>query len=503
MNKRKQISQLLLIITLILIVFLNLLYTINTENNFFQNSNLADEILLNQSVRTILYIVLIVLCLYALLFYMFIRDNKKNLKVETLFIIVASIFSILVTVAIPMSNGHDETIHAMRIYEYAEGKLISDGEKAHLEEGIINAITEKSFYSDIINPEKTYSTNTEEVSYGYRISTYSPVNYLPQIVGIKIGRIFTTNSMVHLYLARIFNIITCITILYFAIKVAPFGKNLLFILSCIPITIEGFSTLSADGLLIAISFFWISYILHLCNTTDKKIGKKQIAILLFSAITIALSKTIYIPLLLLLLLIPKEKWGNKKQCIITIISIIVLSSLLDIGWYFIGIQKTPLENGESAMSFIIKSPIAYIQKIIYSTFYYFEKYTNEIYGESIEWNEQTTIHLFPYILLIFSIIVSITGKETIKWKTSHKIIITLIILAVTFLVFTSMFLGCSKTDSRVIQGVQGRYFMPIIPLVFLLFGKKFIDTPQWAKRISMLVVIMQIYVVTTLFIHHI
>ena len=118
-------------------------------------------------------------------------------------------------------------------------------------------------------------------------------------------------------------------------------------------------------------------------------------------------------------------------------------------------------------------------------------------------NEQTTIHLFPYILLILSIIVSITGKETIKWKTSHKIIITLIILAVTFLVFTSMFLGCSKTDSRVIQGVQGRYFMPIIPLVFLLFGKKFIDTPQWAKRISMLVVIMQIYVVTTLFIHHI
>lgn len=456
--------------------------------------------------KQISYIILIMLCIYPLLFYITSRDmqKKKNIKPENLFLVVALIFCILLTIAMPMSQGHDETIHGLRIYEYAEGKIISNGEKAYLEQGVINALQDKTFYREIFNQDKTYSTKTNEIAWGYRIASYSPINYLPQVIGVVIGRIFTTNSMVHLYMARLFNILSCITIMYFAIKVIPYGKNLLFLLSCIPITIEGVSTLSADGLLVATSFFFISYILYLCNLKDRKIGKKEISILLISAITISLSKTIYIVLLLLLIMIPKEKWKSNKQRIISIFTIFMIAAILDIGWYFIGIQsENPSSGGNNALGIMLAHPFMYMQKIVYTLVHLSGKYIDEIFGGKLEWGEQITIYLLPYILLVASILVSAKGKEKPELKIWQKIIAILTILGCIFLAFTSMFLAWSRTNIQIIEGVQGRYFMPIIPLVFLVAGKKFADDEKTTNIVSILVTIVQIFVIMELVIFHI
>lgn len=490
-NIKDILKEISTIIILVVIIFLSFLYGIHELDNKDINT-------------TIVYIALIGLCIISLLAIIYIKD-KKQIKPEKAFLTIVPIFCILMMIAMPMTKGHDETIHGQRIYEYAEGKFVSNGQTSYLEEGIINALNNKSNYKDIIENKETYSTNTNKIESGYRVTTYSPINYLPQIIGIELGRIFTDNSMVHLYLARLGNIICSVTILYFAIKKIPYGKNLLLLLSIIPIGIEGFCTLSADGMIISCSFLWIAYILKLREESKVKISKKQIIFLAILAIIISLSKTVYITLLPLLFILPNEKFNNKKQKIIIVLSILFVCSILDVSWYLFGIQKeatTQLAIETNGIKYILSNPIGYIKRLFYTIVTCSTNYIQEAFGGYLEWNETIKIQLFPSILLVLSVIISTTGKNEIILKKQEKICIFIVIIACVCLIFTSLFLCWSEQNIAIIEGIKGRYFIPILPLIYLLFGRKFLDDTKTTKVVSILGAIMQIYVILEIMLYH-
>lgn len=66
-----------------------------------------------------------------------------------------------------------------------------------------------------------------------------------------------------------------------------------------------------------------------------------------------------------------------------------------------------------------------------------------------------------------------------------------------------MYISWSRTEIITIEGIQGRYFLPIMPLIFLLLGRKFLEDSKTAKNIATLGVIMQIVVILELILFHI
>lgn len=506
-KNRKQIGILLLFVAIIFAVFLYSSYRIETSKFLLYQDKTTGTYWQDIGAKNICYIMITCLCIYAFIMMLFLQDqyHKGNIKVENVFLVTVPFFCILIAFAMPMSKGHDETIHGLRIYEYAEGKWVSNGEKAYLEEGVINALDNKMSYQEVIKNEKTYSTNTKEIEWGYRIASYSPINYFPQVVSIAVARIFTDNSMIHLYIARVANLIFCMLLLYLAIKIVPFGKNMLFLLSIIPIAIEGFSTLSADGMIISASFLWIAYLLKLREEKEKKMQKKEILFLSILAIIISLSKTIYIVLLPLLLLLPKEKFVNKKAKLFFVLTLCSISILLDMGWYVIGIQKDTLieEAGNQPIATLISNPIAYLQKVIYTIVVNLKSYIMGMFGEGLEWNEEITIPLFPILLLLSSVIIAKTGENEIKWEKWEKLVISMVLLFSILAVFTSLYIAWSRTELIMIEGIQGRYFLPMLPLVYLLFGRKFLEDSKTTQYIAGLGIIMQIIVVLELVLTHI
>ena len=71
-----------------------------------------------------------------------------------------------------------------------------------------------------------------------------------------------------------------------------------------------------DVLETAMSSFYIAYILHLKYNDDiKELNVKKKVGLVLSTIVISLCKIVYVPLCLLLFLIPKEKFGTLRKTI--------------------------------------------------------------------------------------------------------------------------------------------------------------------------------------------
>ncbi len=489
---KDEVKIILLFLLILLIMLLYFSYKLNVTN------------LVNaQKIGAYIIIFLVTTISFISIMYLY---QKKNIKVENVFLAIAIIFCVLMYLAMPITKAHDEEIHGYRIFEYASGKLINNGKSVTLSEGILEALHNKQFYHNIFLHDNTYSTQTSKVTYEYRMSHYSPISYLPHILGVCTSSIFTSNAMVQVYVARLFNMIACITMLYFAIKIIPYGKNMLFLIALIPIAIEGYISLSADGIAISSSILFISYILKLREDKNAVIGYKQIMILTILSIVVAISKIVYFPIVLFSFILPKEKFKNNKKWI-PLICIFVISVIIDVLWYYYGMEEITFGRTEEVSSHtfqgIMMQPITYIKQVLYTIVYRFNNYFNELFGGKLEYNENVTIPIFPYLIALGTILISRNKeKQSYNFYNFEKILLSIIIVSIIILVISSMYIDWSPIESAYIAGVQGRYFLPILPLITLLFANGFSDEEKTTKKIAIFISIMQIFVITELFIFH-
>ena len=452
----------------------------------------------------------IVLCISIFLL------NKKNISPEKVFLFTIPILCLLYIAYIPMFTGHDEQRHWLRAYEISEGHLLTQ-----INEGKVGTILPKSVtsgikdlkwsqitYSNVVSElGKKLDSDNREIANMDNVAVYSPIQYLPQSVGIVIARLFTDRVLIMAYVARIMNAIVCIAILYFAIKKMPFGKNILLLCAYIPIVLEGFCTLSADGITISICFLFIAYVLNLMADEKKIINKKDIFILTVLCIIIALCKIVYLPLIGLLLIIPKERFKNKKQKIIIITMIWLISIICSLVWLGIANQYLQLGTAGSSTEKIIeifKHPIEYLQKVLYTMNSDGQAHLVSLFGGKITWSTISLAFIVPYtIFIVFTFLTATDDRIKNKLNTFSKIIITLIILAIIMLIYTSLYIQWTDDGNLKITGVQGRYYIPLLPLIGLVIGnlvktKNEYREDDMTKVIGIVGVVLQIYSILSL-----
>ena len=287
----------------------------------------------------------------------------------------------------------------------------------------------------------------------------------------------TNNAMVMAYAARILNMVLSVALLYVALKKMPFGKLPLLISMCLPIAIEGFTSLSPDAITISVAYLFIAYVFSFvfCKDEAKKISKKDIVILLILSVLLALCKIVYLPIVALILLLTKNKFQNKKLHIATVVGIIVISVTANLLW--LNTANMYLEmykdgNSNSQIATIFQNPILYLQRFLATVNYYIGDYTFSLFGKELGWNEYAQLNsLLPMVLGALFVFVSLSDKTLkISLKKYQNVIIGLIILAVIGLIFTSLYIQWNSTGNQLITGIQGRYFIPILPLVVLLIA---------------------------------
>ena len=476
--KKIKIPKLLSISIIILIIVLYIAtYTI-ISSNYVVEQNVIIFVILGLFIFAILGIIAIIKIYY-----------KTEIKPEKALLFIMIPFCILILFAIPVGRGHDETIHWIKVFEISEGSLISpiDPETgvstAFLPTGVDEIVNERSYgefrYVDnipLLNNKLNYNEKIKIEN--PRAESYCFIQYIPETAGVLIGKLITQNPLLIAYMARIGNIVTCIIIMYFAIKLIPFGKNVLLILATIPIAIEGFATISGDGITTSICALFIAYTFYLAFDKNKKCGKKEVLVLAIIGSILSLCKMVYMPIIFLTLIIPKEKFKSKKSKIISISIVIIVGILFNFMW--LGFRALTIVGDTSSTGpnetitkilTMVTNPIGYIQKVLYTISLKGSNYFITLFGGQLEWAEMVKIEIIPYIIGIIAIIIAMSQKND-KYKLTkfQKIIILFIILAITLLIFTALYTTWSNSKLNYIDGVQGRYFLPILPLILILIG---------------------------------
>jgi uncharacterized membrane protein len=241
---------------------------------------------------------------------------------------------------------------------------------------------------------------------------------------------------------------------------------------------------------------------------------KDIIILCISGALLAPSKIVYIPICFLCLLIPKERFikiktlGMKKvNYICTILTcdfvFFVAGSLLVIGDFKSKASIIPWNNEPGyTISYFISHPMRLAEVILNTISLKSSVYLDTMIGKYLGWLNINIPSIIIYgfiIILVLSSFKAENEKDSLD-KIGKYILFTIIILTIS-LTCISMLLGWTPISLNYIEGVQGRYFIPILPLILLLFRNNvFITKYNSDKLIVCSVWSLQIITILSIFI---
>ena len=388
---------------------------------------------------------------------------------ERIIMLLMMSFFIMILVRIcPYGTLPDEHLHFLRAYEIAHGNMISQnfgklGGGNVLPDALRLAFSDKTAVIDWGKTSKFYFPNT---------SLYAPVSYIPQATGIAIAELFTDKAYYVFLGGRIGGAFFCIALSAVSMWLIPYGRKFLFLAMVFPLTLQEMAAISPDGFTISLALLLFSYVLYI-RCREGKIKKRDIVVLVTVCLLLSLCKIVYFVLVLLVLLIPKEKYENKKNRAIFNASVIIASIAANLVWLKISsgylMEFQPGVDSFAQVRGIFSNPFNYylvvVRTLLENSVFYVQSMIGSYMGSM-------NIVITPfvctsYLIMLVALMVGNSERMPDIRKADKYILFSIFVLC-SALIFTSLYVQWTSLGNDMVVGIQGRYFTPIIPV--LAFG---------------------------------
>lgn len=208
-----------------------------------------------------------------------ILKRTNSIKIENLFLVLATIFIFSFMVAFPINRIPDEMNHARMSWEVLH-KPTNESFK-WMDEVPINADIRPSEYQQIFTQKLDMSK--EPFRFGFNLKA---ISFIPQLIGMTFGSWISPSVGMIVYMGRIFNALAYILGVYFLIRYFKYGKTALLFISLLPIMVQQAASLSYDvmnylEIMLAIGF--ITNLAYRKTFTNKHLGQVVIIAILLLA----------------------------------------------------------------------------------------------------------------------------------------------------------------------------------------------------------------------------
>jgi len=301
--------------------------------------------------------------------------------------------------------------------------------------------------------------------------SYSPLVYAPQALFAFIARnIFGTVGAVY-YGARLGAVIFSVICIFFAMKLLPEKKLLIFLIAFMPMFLFETASTSADSVVYAITILGTAYILSL-RKNENPVSRKEIFLLALVAISIGLAKQVYGTILLLYLFIPAEHFGGKKKFYLYGAGMFLVYLIASFGW--MQFSKSGLDvsppilavagvDMASQLEFIKNNPLKFFEASYNALVLNYNNWRMGFIGV-LGWLTIFLPNWFYNFYVILLLVGSFFGKLDLKIK--YLALMFLSMIPVMFAILLYMYLTWTPVGVNFIQGVQGRYFIPCALMCF-------------------------------------
>lgn len=447
-----------------------------------------------------LLIIGIVILIWSI--YFFVRNKKKEKLISISFLIVGILYGLLLSVLIPIAQVPDEDYHVQHTF-YAIGseKIYDQIGEVNKETGVYRMVGISGERVNFLKYKKLLTTylDSYQLSNIIKRDTLEILKRPGQTIGILIGICFKMSVFWLYFLGELGGLLVYIGICFYALKLLPSKKELMCMIMLLPMALQQAGSFSYDSFNNALSFFLIAYILYL-NTRKERITLKDILILTSIGALLFYIKTIYAGLLLLFAIIPTDKYDirigkyrinqqwikeNRKKGIVGvgIGGLLFVAIVVILKYEYVILLFQILINITEIIRLLVRSFIEQ-GEMYFSTMI-----------ANFGWADTPVGQWFIVFYVFTMVCFCLFGEETIPvnntttYKMGNKVLEKTIVVFTTILMLTVIMFSMlawsfsiqainsvTPFDSKikllnVINGIQGRYFIPILPLLLFLFPK--------------------------------
>lgn len=417
--------------------------------------------------------------------YMILFKKENGMYPEiALFMTIFMLSGCILVLQPALCTGMDEQIHLMNAYKLGLGK------SQIASNGAIDNVVANAHWLNWHHME-SYEEHMEEIHSLINLGTVdsamidsgvwsvSSVGYIFQAIFLKAGILLHLPFYISWLLGKLANLLLYAIGMSIALNILPIGKRLFTVIAMAPISLFICTTYTYDVTVTVFITIGICILLKML-LTDAQFNLKWQIIYVVCMVIGCLPKAVYAPLILLAWIVPKEKYKSKKACYIFRGSVVVAMLLL-VASFALPVLF-PSGGGEVAgdsrggntsvtgqMNYVLGQPIAYAFVLIRSIWKTLVDYLigASVFGGLGYVGTVTQPILFAILVWGVALTDSYTEKDAKKLNKKHRMIMLLFITCTIVLIWTALYLSYTEVGRTGIGGVQARYYLPFIFMIYL------------------------------------
>lgn len=421
------------------------------------------------------------------------RTGVAALSPQKAFLLLGGVFGLLFLFITPPFQVPDEFQHFLQAYNLSEGRT-----RARLIErwGGESLPASLGRFFNTVNPHlATHPENRQDLGdlldqfqrpldpERRRIllfpdtARYSAAAYVPQALGILPARLLEVSPPVIFYLGRLANFCCWMGLIYLSLRLMPFFKWVTVFLMLTPMSLFQAASLSADALANGLGLVTIAFFLYLaCGPVDRVTFPRLITLIVLGFL-LAFTKQIYVLLLGLFFLIPPEKFGSRQRQVGSGLVLLSLGGAALALWYRLYMGLYPPARGDGLVQFSTRDQLHLILEqpwgfglIIWETikarlFIWLNTFVGVLGWLDTRLPRIVYYGYFP----LLGAVVWLDNRPAVPFPLKARLTAAAVFGITAAGILTVLYLTWNQRGAPIIEGLQGRYLIPIAPLAVLPF----------------------------------
>lgn len=426
---------------------------------------------------------------------------------ERLYLLIALPVVLALCVLTPPFQAADEPAHLFRAVQLSQGSLLgtrpSDGAGGTIPAQVVQLASRFSRLG--AHPEQTVSAGEIVSAFGaakgdrsematlpFPIAPYFPGAYLPQTVAVGVTRVLRLPPLAWLYAARLLNALFGVWLLAMALRSAA-GWALPFLwLGLLPMLLFQFASASADGPILAGALFFASQCLRLPRLGADRRAITRWTIAAFAAVLIPIAtKPVYAPLLAMpVLVLWRSVWTDRFRLLLLGAGPAAVLGTTFV-WLKLNQQQLGVSFGEvdshRQLAGVLAAPGHALWVFRRDWVVHARDYWTTFVGCRLGWLDAPLPGWVAWTAAAGGVSALVLDRAELRqWTLAQRLIAAGLALAGGVAIQLSLYLIYTPVGANTVDGVQGRYFIALAPLLLLAL---LIPAKAAAHRMARLAVI--------------
>jgi uncharacterized membrane protein len=296
---------------------------------------------------------------------------------------------------------------------------------------------------------------------------YPFVPYLPQAVGMALGRGLEAPPLALLYLARLTNLLAGTLMLFFAVRRLPGYRWLAVMIALTPMALAQRGSASAD-----VTSMGAAFLLTACAAgmawSERPARRRDLVLMTACSIVLCAAKAAYLPLAFLVLLIPAGRFPGGKRW-----PFLLLHGALSFAAAAYGVATAravgiirfdvaaidPARQVEHALT----HPLSFLQVVATDYVVHAPRYLAQFVGQ-LGWldTKLPTAFLFIYLCVLLALVLA-DSHPRLEVRPWQRWIAAAVTVSTLLLISASQYAAWTPFGASYVEGLQGRYFIPLAP----------------------------------------